>query len=512
MRQDELKQITKNEEQALKEDQKIEKELDSKLSSCKDKSEEKEALVQAKKDHEAKKKERVQNYIVNQQANAIRLEPIGLDRFYNRYWLMNVLVETSGWLLVEHASSGQWGYYSDPSEVKMLIYSLDPRGCRENELCRNLRAQKSHIVSTMLRVRNEAIELVQKYRNITQRTPESIARMEAEINEKILSTEKLLEAARVSADDWGEAHAEDGKVYYYHKETRETTWDLPEPKGKVQTIEAELTKLQEKKGHVHEGSSDEEETTIKYDLVDDAVLSVLAKQTVATEMEQFKVPRESKSVNESNDNAKVASKQMLEQDVIQIQFEKSISLGVLYRTVELFSLLLTVEQQTIGPSVNIIYSPKQEKWLRGGRDDWLDQIENIVGETSKFRGKAYNPDSTSDGEEDETPLKALVGKDRGKLVGKLISDTKDAMRRLYRQYVGSPYNVDHVKAQEAVVRAVRHEFRWNRALDRATTFSQLGLLEAQLRHILGIKSDAKFNRAAKSTYTILIKAQQIPIY
>ena len=87
----------------------------------------------------------------------------------------------------------------------------------------------------------------------------------------------------------------------------------------------------------------------------------------------------------------------------------------------------------------------------------------------------------------------------------VLNDTKAVMKELYKQYTGNPYHVEHIKAQEAIVRAVRHDCRWQRGVTLATNVSELGLMEAQMRHILGIKVDAKYKRTLKSELSSLKK-------
>lgn len=65
------------------------------------------------------------------------------------------------------------------------------------------------------------------------------------------------------------------------------------------------------------------------------------------------------------------------------------------------------------------------------------------------------------------------------------------LERLYKCFCGDPYRVSHIKTQEAVVTALRHEYRWNRALQAAKTFGQVGLLERQLALIVKLKETAK---------------------
>ncbi len=67
--------------------------------------------------------------------SAMRAEHIGMDRFYNRYWVLTFGdVHAGGRLLVENSESGCMRCYRTPSAVRSLLAWLNPRGAREYEL------------------------------------------------------------------------------------------------------------------------------------------------------------------------------------------------------------------------------------------------------------------------------------------------------------------------------------------------------------------------------------------
>eukprot|EP00960_Hanusia_phi_P039260 753824-Hanusia_phi.AAC.3 len=70
------------------------------------------------------------------EAVKLRNEPLGQDRFFNRYWVLNddfskIWVQRVN---SEHGLEASWGLYSTVEEVEKLIGLLDPHGMRENNL------------------------------------------------------------------------------------------------------------------------------------------------------------------------------------------------------------------------------------------------------------------------------------------------------------------------------------------------------------------------------------------
>ena len=68
-------------------------------------------------------------------ANAIRLEPLGLDRRYNRYYQLAAGSETgSPRIFIESYHDGTLRVVSNPEQLRSLLNALDPRGAREGAL------------------------------------------------------------------------------------------------------------------------------------------------------------------------------------------------------------------------------------------------------------------------------------------------------------------------------------------------------------------------------------------
>lgn len=72
---------------------------------------------------------------------AIRAEPLGSDRRYNRYWLFTTGEAGdagSALLWVETAPEGSWRLLTTPQQLDELTSSLEPQGVREGQLAQAL--------------------------------------------------------------------------------------------------------------------------------------------------------------------------------------------------------------------------------------------------------------------------------------------------------------------------------------------------------------------------------------
>ncbi|EFJ39975.1 homeodomain protein [Volvox carteri f. nagariensis] len=83
---------------------------------------------------------------------AIRAEPLGSDRRYNRYWLFTTGEEGdagSGRLWVESAPEGTWRLLTTPQQLDELVASLEPKGVREGQLAQALAHHADRIKRSM---------------------------------------------------------------------------------------------------------------------------------------------------------------------------------------------------------------------------------------------------------------------------------------------------------------------------------------------------------------------------
>ncbi|GLI69153.1 hypothetical protein VaNZ11_013710 [Volvox africanus] len=83
---------------------------------------------------------------------AIRAEPLGSDRRFNRYWLFTTGEEGdmgSGRLWVESAPEGTWRLITTPQQLDALVASLEPRGVREGQLVQALARHADRIKRAM---------------------------------------------------------------------------------------------------------------------------------------------------------------------------------------------------------------------------------------------------------------------------------------------------------------------------------------------------------------------------
>lgn len=72
-----------------------------------------------------------------EEENAIRLEPLGLDRRHNRYWRFGAGAPgdaNAARIWVERVDDGGWAMVTTAAQLEQLLGCLDPRGMREAQL------------------------------------------------------------------------------------------------------------------------------------------------------------------------------------------------------------------------------------------------------------------------------------------------------------------------------------------------------------------------------------------
>ena len=91
-----------------------------------------------------------------EEVNAIRGEPLGLDRRHNRYWHFNVPQEPSaapdpslGRILIESHENGTWQLLGQAHQIEHLMSSLERKGAREGVLHNALVRHQSAIQQGM---------------------------------------------------------------------------------------------------------------------------------------------------------------------------------------------------------------------------------------------------------------------------------------------------------------------------------------------------------------------------
>ncbi|KAM7513937.1 hypothetical protein LguiA_003520 [Lonicera macranthoides] len=84
---------------------------------------------------EKKSKEQGKEYLEREmEKRFIRTNPLGKDRYYNRYWFFR----RDARIFVESSDSAQWGYYNTKEELDALMGSLNRKGERERALQKQL--------------------------------------------------------------------------------------------------------------------------------------------------------------------------------------------------------------------------------------------------------------------------------------------------------------------------------------------------------------------------------------
>ncbi|KAK9835073.1 hypothetical protein WJX81_008591 [Elliptochloris bilobata] len=87
-----------------------------------------------------------------EEANAVRVEPLGLDRRRNRYWRLHGEGEPAaggGRIFVEGADGGAWRLLAKPEQLEGLLAALERRGPREGALALALSQRRADILAGM---------------------------------------------------------------------------------------------------------------------------------------------------------------------------------------------------------------------------------------------------------------------------------------------------------------------------------------------------------------------------
>lgn len=87
------------------------------------------------------KEQRSEYYEKEMEKRVICTNPMGKDRYYNRYWWFR----RDGRIFVESSDSKEWGYYSSKEELDVLMGSLNVKGERERALKKQLEKFYSRI-------------------------------------------------------------------------------------------------------------------------------------------------------------------------------------------------------------------------------------------------------------------------------------------------------------------------------------------------------------------------------
>lgn len=171
--------------------------------------------------------------VLQNQMKEVRPTPelLGYDKMYNRYWFFDDILEKTCWVFVEDVSTGMWGIYDNPNDIKSLMDGLDKRGNRESNLYRRLKRSSKEMEDQMNKEINESMKSINDLEISLKQY------QEAERNARAFKTKYEEESSRIAnlpppikpavQCKWLEAKAENGRSYYYHADTRQTTWDKP---------------------------------------------------------------------------------------------------------------------------------------------------------------------------------------------------------------------------------------------------------------------------------------------
>ncbi|GBG24072.1 Histone-lysine N-methyltransferase trr [Hondaea fermentalgiana] len=490
VRIEELHRLSREQQQVQREVQRAEKDLSDKGDKLHARREELEAT---RVDLERQIRER-----------AIRMEPVGYDRYFNRYWVFDTLALPV--VFVEMARTGQWGVFWSQDEVKQLLASLDIRGARENALYHTL----SDLWASFLRAQAQAQQelsatRIQKYVRGKSDTADGDSRVVKLAKILLSEAEKQLAEAAEKAKIWRTVQTEDGREYYYHAETRETTWETPE----LHKAEAEFKeKVEECRANVEKAKEDPEEAleALKQDLMNDNVLihaltyDARAASTEGAdgqdeEQQQSAAEDEDEDEDKKNDDTKTetttdAKTEPARASTVTIDdlradeatfLNKSRVEGFVSRILRLVASLLALESLTVGHGANPNLSCKSDEWLSENKQsDWFEKTNEVISVLKSIKNE---------------PNPAWV-KIRPVLV--------DVMGTYFDLFVGSPYAVNHDKAQRAVIMATRHAFRFHRALRAAQSLADFGLLFAQMQNILHMKRTVTFTRSRDQSFAVLL--------
>jgi len=425
-----LANVAKDYAKKLREDQKRERELVNRGSTGE------EELAAHREEMETRRSA----YETDLSNNAIRLEAAGLDRFYNRYWVIQAV---SPYILVEMARTGQWGMFVSREAIESLIDSLDVRGARENALHRCLREAWPSLERKIEQARTAAQERIKAYSSL--KSGEDTHKL-AEIEQAQQRLDKgRAELARVSeeASNYRSVETPDGKTYYFHRTTRATSWEIPEAL-KEKTRHEEIVAGLEKALELAKAAPEEVIEQVKLDLQEDSILQealVRCRGDLTVSADDL--------VSEERESLSRCGKT-----------------GFALRTVDLIAYLMALEAVSASPQVDVSLCADEEDWIgepEGGklskRKQWLESLTSIIRQLNE-----------------QAEWKDLLG------------PLQAAMNTFYANFIGNPYEVLTDRAQLAVLAAIKHQFRWTRAIERAKSIAELGLLFAQLVKILQLNA------------------------
>jgi len=391
---------------------------------------------------------------------SVRMDCLGRDRFQNRFWIFEPIAFPL--LMVEIVRTGRWGFYHDPEDVEKVIDSLDVRGARENDLKRNLEGLwKSHLRERMVKEKEVAKQRADEYiENMMGGEGDNYEKVINMVRSTLMEEEKKLARAAEVAKTW-RAVENAGRVYYYHVETRETTWDVPDvhraeqqQKRNVEQCRKELERAKSNPGEALDA--------LKKEFTNDGVLvEALMCDPVSLKpnlSESVLVEKESEFIEASRVRGFVA--------------------GVL----DALALLLALESFTVGQNATLVLAnpSKAEEWKTEEREKWLKQANEII---EALKVAQQDPEGTW---------------------SKVCSVMKDVWGKFFDLFVGRAYGENvHDRTSAAVAKASRHAYRWRRSLQRSSSIANFGLLLMQLQHILGVSQTAALTDSRKDSYAVL---------
>ena len=364
----------------------------------------------------------------------VRLEPLGQDRFFNTYWTFDQCPS----IYVEFAKTREWGFYSRANEVEDFLVSLDRRGCRENALHRRLSLLLPSIVASIEKHNIASEAKVDNYKQLSagvvKDPPVEVTRMKKEIALAKVTLDSLTKTAL----HWNAAKSEDGEVYYYHKVSRESSWEIPDDIKNQEEADKAVKQLQVKLAELRSNPGAFLKLA-RRELKEEPVIHFV--------LDHFSPPEQ------KPDLAEAARSWM--NAVEMYGFKRGV--------VKFVAHLLTLETMAIG---TLELSPHAVSWKGESQSKWILTVKSLV---------------------DQSEIETVV------------SMAKQVIETLMRLFVGSPYTLSNPEAQIATVQVTRHEFRWTRSLANALTLGDVGVLAVQLQNLLGLRTNAEFAENVSDT-------------
>jgi len=388
---------------------------------------------------------------------------VGADRFHRRLWCSPRFIQETGWVMIEDTRTGRWGFFDEPKQLDKLYESLDMRGRRENQLKRRLSEKLADAKAALASVAGEcksavtnvdlaAKELDKAIKEYDRLSPQlldlkqaaeasrkaMLAKAEAEFN---LKEAERLKEFELKKGKWQTSQNEAGKPYYFHVDTRETTWkrplDLDAVWIKRYFVPPTLPTKEESEFQVLERKIAEAKTLIAKRTKDmDKAKSVVVRERVVTAMAiAGKVQPKARTEDWARD-------------------------GLQMRIARLCAAVLTIEHFAASEHASPVVACGYEAWRRTAeRPHWRTTLRQLV---SKDAGAA--PDVRHD-----AVVQALIP-----VLEKLMSVICDGPT--------PPAQNRDMTRVHAIVKM--HQWRWVRALKAAKTMGTMALLVAQLRHMV----------------------------